>query len=128
VSTTLHKLPSSQEIFNLVVEHLFTQSRPARQDDGRCRYRMARGLRCAIGALIPDELYKEEFEGAGVPCLIAKLYALELADWREHKELLDDLQNVHDSCGQTTVGAFNLILLEERLRFVAKSFSLEYPQ
>jgi hypothetical protein len=124
----MHKLPSAQEVFDLVTNHLFTQGRPARVDDGRCRYRMAGGLRCAIGALIPDELYKEEFEGACAYRLIDKLYALELADWLVHKELLDDLQSVHDNCGQITVGAFNLISLEERLRFVAKSFSLEYPR
>ena len=122
----MHKLPSAQEVFDLVANHLFTQGRPARQDDGRCRYRTKSGLRCAIGALIPDELYKEEFEGAGAAQLIDNLYALEIADWREHKELLDHLQSVHDGCAQVTVGAFNLFFLEERLRFVAESFSLEY--
>lgn len=122
----MHKLPSAQEVFDLVANHLFTQGRPARQDDGRCRYRMESGLRCAIGALIPDELYKEEFEGAGAYRLIGNLYALEIADWREHKELLDLLQNIHDECSQTTVGAFNLIALEARLRAAAEYFSLEY--
>lgn len=122
----MHKLPSAQEIFNLVANHLFTQGRPARQDDGRCRYRMESGLRCAVGALIPDELYKEEFEGAGAYRLVDWLYALEIADWREHKDLLDHLQNIHDECNQTTVGAFNLIALEERLRAAAERFSLEY--
>lgn len=122
----MHKLPSAQEVFDIVVNHLFTQGRPARQDDGRCRYRMKSGLRCAVGALIPDELYKEEFEGAGAYRLIGNLYALEIADWREHKDLLDLLQNIHDECSQTTVGAFNLIALEERLRAAAEHFSLEY--
>lgn len=122
----MHKLPSAQEIFDLVVEHLFTQGRPACQDDGRCRYRMAGGLRCAIGALIPDELYKEEFEGASAYRLVYKLFDLEIADWREHEELLAQLQNVHDGCRQTTVGAFNLFNLEERLRFAAERFFLEY--
>jgi hypothetical protein len=122
----MHKLPSAQEVFDLVANHLFKQGRPARQDDGRCRYRMKSGLRCAVGVLIPDELYKEEFEGAGLYLLIDRLYAFEIADWREHKELLNHLQMVHDDCNQTTVGAFNLIALEERLRFVAKHFSLEY--
>lgn len=122
----MHKLPSAQEVFDLVVDHLFEQGRPARQDDGRCRYRMGSGLRCAVGVLIPDELYKEEFEGAGACRLVDRLYAFEIADWREHKDLLDLLQNIHDECSQTTVGAFNLIALEERLRAAAEYFSLEY--
>lgn len=122
----MHKLPSAQEIFDLVVEHLFKQGRPARQDNGRCRYRMESGLRCAIGALIPDEFYKEEFEGAGASRLISNLYSFGIADWREHKELLDHLQSIHDGCNQTTVGAFNLIALEEHLRTAAEYFSLEY--
>ena len=122
----MHKLPSAQEVFDLVTNHLFTQGRPARIDDGRCRYRMAGGHRCAIGALIPDGMYKEEFEGDGAYRLIDNLYNLEIADWREHKKLLDQLQNIHDECSQTTVGAFNLIALEERLRAAAEHFSLEY--
>lgn len=122
----MHKLPSAQEVFDLVTKHLFTQGRPARIDDGRCRYRMAGGHRCAIGALIPDELYKEEFEGASAYRLVDRLYAFEIADWREHKELLKHLQSIHDGCAQTTVGAFNLIALEERLRAAAEHFSLEY--
>ena len=121
----MHKLPSAQEVFDLVANHLFTQGRPARLNDGRCRYRMGPDLRCAIGALIPDELYKEEFEGNGAYRLIDNLYNLEIADWREHKKLLDLLQNIHDECSQTTVGAFNLIELEERLRAAAEHFSLE---
>ena len=76
--------------------------------------------------LIPDELYKEEFEFSGARRLINILYTLEIADWREHKELLDHLQSTHDVCSQTTVGAFNLFFLEERLRFAAERFSLEY--
>jgi hypothetical protein len=122
----MHKLPPAQEIFDLVTNHLFTQGRPARQDDGRCRYRMAGGLRCAVGVLISDELYKEEFEGAGAYRLIEVLYKLGIADWHEHAALLDHLQSIHDNCTQITVGAFNLIDLEDRLRAAAKSFSLEY--
>lgn len=122
----MHKLPSAQEVFNLVANHLFKQGCPARQDDGLCRYRTDSGLRCAIGVLIPDEFYKEEFEDAGVYRLVSNLYALEIADWREHEDLLNQLQNIHDGCAQITVGAFNLSALEERLRFVAERFSLEY--
>ena len=122
----MHKLPSAQEVFDIVVNHLFTQGRPARQDDGRGRYRMTSGFCCAVGVLIPDGMYKEEFEGASAYRLIDKLYALELADWREHNHLLSSLQRVHDNCLREPDETFNTTVLTRSLRAVAERFSLEY--
>lgn len=43
-----------QEIFNKVVKHLLTQNERAVDKDGFCSYKTHNGLKCAIGALIPD--------------------------------------------------------------------------
>lgn len=56
-----------QEIFDRVALHLLTQGTAA-VDPGRgmCKYRTDAGLKCAVGGLIPDDLYDPRIEGAAV--------------------------------------------------------------
>lgn len=44
----------------------------AKAESGVCKYRTAGGDRCAVGCLIPDELYSPAFEGVGLSALMAK--------------------------------------------------------
>ena len=122
----MHKLPPAQEIFDLVVEHLFTQGRPAYDGINGCMYRTPGGLRCAVGVLIPDNFYDKAFENTKASTLIQKLFDSDLADWRKHTKLLDALQLAHDACLREPTDAFNTTDLRERLLTVAKAFSLEY--
>ena len=122
----MHKLPSAQEVFDIVVNHLVTQRRPAYTDLSGCMYRAPDGLRCAVGALIPDNLYDPEFEGSTADSVIQNLFNEDLADWREHKGLLLALQEVHDECFVISRGTFSIRDLRNRLLDVAKEFSLEY--
>ena len=123
----MHKLPSAQEVFDIVVNHLVTQRRPAYNDIRNCVYRAPDGLRCAVGVLIPDDLYDPEFEGVGVDSLIRELFNEDLADWRDHRKLLLALQHVHDKCLTISRrGTFNITDLRRRLLNVAVEFSLEY--
>ena len=128
MSTTLHKLPSSQEIFNLVVEHLFKQGRPAYDGHRGCMYRTHDGLRCAVGVLIPDDLYDPAFETNKADTVIQELFDADLADWREHKNLLLSLQRVHDNCFRDPDGTFNTTDLTRNLLNVAERYCLEYPR
>ena len=122
----MHKLPSAQEVFDLVVEHLFAQGRPAYDDSQGCMYRTYDGLRCAVGVLIPDDLYDPAFETSNAVRVIQKLFAADLADWREHKKLLNALQLAHDKCLCDPDGTFNTTDLARCLRNTAARFSLEY--
>lgn len=124
----MHKLPSAQEVFNLVVNHLFTQGRPAYDGNRGCMYRTHDGLRCAVGVLIPDDLYDSSFEMNKSDTIIQELFDADLADWREHAALLLDLQMVHDNCLRDPNETFDTTDLAIRLRAVAKNFSLEYPR
>ena len=59
----------NQELFDRVVRHLLTQGvRSTNEVDGSflCAYRNEDGLQCAIGCLIPPDLYDPEFEGLHV--------------------------------------------------------------
>jgi hypothetical protein len=89
-----------QAVFNKVAEHLLTQNVRCIGVDNRCAYRDPdTGRRCAIGCLIPDELYKEEMEGWGITDLLITNSPLSKAldvvteeDW----DFLAGLQNIHD--------------------------------
>ena len=57
---------TDQELFDRVATHLLTQNRKSQSLNGACQYRHYTGLKCAIGVLIPDELYRTAFEGQGI--------------------------------------------------------------
>ena len=87
---------TNQEAFDRICEHLIRQGRPAVGDDGLCAYRGEGGTACAIGGILPDELYRPGIEGSNIRGLIecrpdvAKYFAGVDAD------LLARLQNAHD--------------------------------
>lgn len=92
----------AQEIFNTVARHLFKQGeRAVKRGDVVCKYR-AGNLKCAVGALIPDELYDPDMDkefgedGTGVRSLVNR-FGNVLPSWfDEHWRLLESLQLVHD--------------------------------
>jgi hypothetical protein len=81
---------SLQETFDYVVNHLRKQGKQSLY--GRnCAYRGENGLKCAVGVLIPDELYSVKFEGMKVcsPFLESLLVGYNIY-------LLVALQELHD--------------------------------
>lgn len=78
---------TAQEVFDKVANHLLTQNKKS-IDEGldECLYRSPDGLKCAIGCLIPDDMYKEEMEGAYIHFRAKE----------EHEKLLRELQQLHD--------------------------------
>lgn len=100
---------NNQEMFDKVVVHLLTQNwkstptpyYPESADkDYTCSYRghMNGGvqLKCAIGCLIPDEMYKSEMEGFGFTSLIDEFPIIRLFFANVDTRLGQALQNVHD--------------------------------
>lgn len=88
---------TNQEIFDKVKTHLLAQNAKALDVYGECVYFAEDGKRCAAGCIIPEELYRQDYEGLG-------------ACSREFQDLWDDLdidekgvdlihvlQNVHDN-------------------------------
>ena len=85
---------TNQEAYNKVCAHLAKQGRRS-EDKGRCLYRGPGGLMCAVGCLIPDELYHGDMEGDMMSVLT------KYPDVAKHfdgvsKLLLHDLQGSHD--------------------------------
>lgn len=50
------------DTFQKVKNHLLTQQQYSQDHNGNCSYRGINGLSCAIGCLIPDDLYTYEME------------------------------------------------------------------
>jgi hypothetical protein len=93
---------TKQEIFDKVAKHLLTQNEAAIVEPSsfaklpRCRYRLEKDgkvLKCAIGCLIPDELYHEGLEGP-LNGLLGSNGLLPFLD-SDH-DFLRTLQGIHD--------------------------------
>lgn len=52
---------SYQRAFDIMLDHLRLQGQPAATPKGGCRYRFE-GLKCAVGAIIPDSKYRPDFD------------------------------------------------------------------
>ena len=113
---------TDQEIFTKVYHHLLTQREKAvtnpLDEYLDCRYRGSNGLKCAIGCLISDELYKSEMETLPIFKLMRTFQDLPFGSWN-NLTLLIRLQGIHD---QNPVDTW-----KTRLRDVADVYNLEVP-
>lgn len=99
---------SRQELFETAITHVVKQGEPAVELDEMhilCRYRTGK-LACAIGALIPDDVYSEELESKTVGQLLMRENQTEkFRNWlrdnpvfAESKHLLGETQvKCHDA-------------------------------
>lgn len=91
---------NKQEIFDTVARHIFKQGVPGGEPNPEglffCQYRGVGGTSCAVGCLIPDEVYVPSMEGNDAEGLIDNHLDV-LPSWMsEHVGMLASLQNVHD--------------------------------
>jgi len=91
---------TSQEIFDDIVCHLRVQNAKSLNGQEFCLYRNPfKNLSCAIGCLIQDDEYDFSYEGAGdIKNLLnfANCSAKLKERFAPHKDLLFDLQTIHD--------------------------------
>ena len=99
---------TNQEIYTKVRKHLLTQKeRAVAENSASCRYRTPGGLTCAVGCLIPKELYTLEIEGASAHDAAKGFYLdgaegflhaifVKLGITSESAGLLGQLQGIHD--------------------------------
>lgn len=110
-----------QEIFDTVVTHLRSMPRQSKNNYGPCKYRSFDGLKCAVGCLIPDELYTPKMEGGDVE----SLYDNFDLPHEEHLSLLLRLQAMHDEkfyWGDNGLNSKG----ELEIKYIAKHFNLVY--
>jgi hypothetical protein len=126
----IHKA-EAQRIFDTVALHLFTQGKPAVTLNGSCKYLTPAGLKCAVGCLIPAELYHPNFEGAGARECASRLESMGYGKLSRHEGLLSDLQLVHDVGGLMDDGSkdreivwSSTYYMQRALRRVAGKYAL----
>lgn len=81
------------DVFYSVIAHLRAQNKRAVNTTGTCFYRTPEGLKCAAGYLIRDEEYDSSFEGLPWRCIASML-----PRYWEYRDMISDLQHLHDSC------------------------------
>lgn len=119
---------TKQKIFNKVYKHLLTQKKKSMIDDSeapngyRCLYRGKDGLKCAIGALIPDRLYNVGIENMGISYLMSRNADIAKYLGRSHTFFLSELQSIHDSSFHTPAQ------WEDKLKMLAKTHDLTIPK
>ena len=99
---------NNQEIFDTIAKHLLTQNQKSLDNTGKCVYKSALGLSCAVGCLLKDK-DTTDYEGIGVDDLrnalmdrnhknlYQDLLSVGIPDTDEAFNLLAELQVIHDS-------------------------------
>lgn len=118
---------NNQGAFDTALLHLLAQGHRAVSSSGRSQLRSPRGGKSAIGALIPDRLYKSSMEGKTIQQLLAAS-GPEYEPLREHFSgitlpLLNELQDLHDRAGECLPSLFREIVLDGGRR-IARMFGL----
>lgn len=114
---------NKQEVFEKVVNHLFTQNKQSYDPIlDCCALRSPDGLKCSLGILIPDDIYDERMEGLEVDKLIRdfpvfrKLWEVES---QEDLSFLHRLQYLHDDQDE-----YNDPITMESIEDIAETFQL----
>lgn len=107
---------NNQEVFDAVVNHLRAQNKKCLNVAGHCVYRNGEGDKCAIGSMIPDEVYEIGMEQKMLSTLVYHWEGLKHLD--PFSDLLGDLRHVHD--------AEKVENWEKAFQAVAKSYNLNY--
>lgn len=115
-----------QEIYDKVCKHLAKQKTRAMNDGagGGCAYRADDGKKCAVGCLIPYNIWKKEVLANGVNTGNGVDDLMTCSNWakkefRGHEYLLCDLQHNHDVAWHTAES------LREYLAATAKEYKIK---
>lgn len=86
------------EVVEFICEKLDAQGAKSMDTMGLCNYRDGKGNKCAVGHIIPDDIYDYEMD-RGCGCTIDKIVS------SKHK-LLIELQTCHDSHWRPEIESF----------------------
>jgi hypothetical protein len=98
----LINLQTDYDVFNYVKQHLLNQNEKSTEPYSlSCYYRTqneeGKPLMCAVGCLIDDRFYSEEFENSSPGDIrVKKAIENSITNWKYNVSLLSELQHVHD--------------------------------
>lgn len=91
-------MSKKQELFSKSVIGVYAQGKPSRDPVTLdCQYRGPDGLKCAVGHVMPDEVYNLRLEGHTVmnPAVVGAM-GLEMSEDKDTLFMLLELQRLHD--------------------------------
>jgi hypothetical protein len=118
---------SRQEAFDIAYKGIIEQGGPSWDiNTSSCRYRTKNGRKCAIGHLIPDNKYSEEFENGQADHVLEQIYTIRDGD----HQFYCYLQRVHDVILEGKEGISDGEFLYEfsiRMSDFAERYNLAFP-
>lgn len=103
-----------QQAFDIAALGMLNQGEKSRNHTGTCMYRGDHGRKCAVGFLIPDELYQKCFD-SGVELADINDF-VDIVGEGEYYQFLARMQETHD--------AYRVPEWSKQLKYVAKLFNL----
>ena len=109
-----------QEVFNYITGFLLKQGKKSLKAQGGCMYRGMAGCMCAIGCIIPDDMYDPAIESTTLNSALGTRLRqiINNLGHKYNERLLDGLQGVHD-CSRVEYW-------KEELQEVAEKHNLEF--
>lgn len=96
---------TAQQLFDKAVGALLAQGKKSKEEWGvSCLYHGPDGAKCAVGHLIPDELFEVEFERTAISVILSDRPRLKQAilpcdmGTFDDEDFLSEMQSVHDAC------------------------------
>jgi hypothetical protein len=117
----VEQITDRQMIFNTVYTHLLKQGGPS-TIRGACMYRGLNGRMCAVGFMIPDDVYEEDMEGMNALTLIA--HNPKLSHLTPHMMLLRNMQKIHDDFAMMSPETSWPEWIKHGFRNIAEDFEL----
>lgn len=104
----LASLETDEQVYGYIKAFLLHQNEKSEMVAIGCAYRGDNNRKCAIGCLILDEFYDQEFEGGLPPAhenykvtqkgsMIVNAITKSLPNWKINYDLLVNVQQIHDS-------------------------------
>jgi len=89
----------TQAVVDKILKHLWDQGECSRDPIGMvCAYRGGNGTKCAIGILIPDDIYSRDMEGMSFHKLCQRYDVVaDLPEIQAIKQVGEVLQQLHDN-------------------------------
>jgi len=99
---TLDELKTDRDVFEFIKNHLLTQGQRSLMDNElTCAYFGAEGKKCAVGALIREDIYHSSIEEKPVNhSLVRSAVTKSVPNWIINLELLGELQSIHDNANE----------------------------
>lgn len=118
------------QISEKIRDHLIKQKAKSQNNDGACKYRNVNGDMCAVGCLIPDEVYSPELEDKAMDreeIITAVGLSLKMKLDENTIELLKAWQQYHDG-GYAQFTAIDSVLRVNYERWIGEGAQPDSPQ